>query len=218
MRFAHYGAAGEPPAVAEIAGDHASLIEDLYARAAAACVLPPLAVREIIENLIHADFEGACVSVFDGGASLRVSDCGPGIPDKDRAVQPGFSTACERVRAVVRGVGSGLPLAAGAMEATGGTFELTDNLGGGTVVTISVPDVPAPPAPSEISERAHQLMALLVEMTPAAPTTLARELAIPLGECGRELVLLEHRGLVVRSGDGTHTLSSTGTELLTTLF
>ena len=218
MRFAHYGAAGEPPFVADIAGDDASVIEDLFIRAADACILPPLAVREIIENLVHADFEGACVSVFDGGASLRVSDCGPGIADKDRAVQPGYSTACERVRSVVRGVGSGLPLAVGAMEATGGTFEMTDNLRGGTVVTMSVPDLSAAQEPAELSDRARQVLALLVEMAPAAPTALARELGIPLGECGRELVLLEHRGLVVRACGGTRTLSSAGTELLTTLF
>lgn len=224
VRFAHYGAAGEPPSVAEIAGDDASVIEDLFVRATDLCVLPPLAVREIIENLVHADFEDACVSVFDGGASLRVSDCGPGVADKDRAVQPGYSTACERVRSVVRGVGSGLPLAVGAMEANGGTFEMTDNLRGGTVVTMSVadvsatPDVSAAPAPLELSDRARQILALLVEMAPAAPTALARELEIALGECGRELVLLEHRGLVVRACDGTRTLSGAGTDLLTTLF
>ena len=218
VRFAHYGAPGEPPSVSEIAGDDASVIEDLFVRTADACVLPPLAVREIIENLVHADFEGACVSVFDGGASLHVSDCGPGIADTDRAVLVGFSTACERVRSIVRGVGSGLPLAAGAMEASGGTFELTDNLRGGTVVTMSVPDVPAPSAPSELSDLSRQVLALLVEMAPAAPTALAKELAISLGECGRELVLLEHRGLVMRAGDGTRTLSSAGSEILTTLF
>lgn len=219
MRFAQYGADGEPPAVAEVAGDEASLIEELFARAAHACDLPPLAVREVIENLVHADFEGACVSVFDGGASLRVSDCGPGIADKDRALQPGFSTACDRVRSIVRGVGSGLPVALSAMEAGGGTFELTDNLRGGTVVTLSVPDrAHARTAATELSQEARQLMALLVEMAPAAVTELARELAIPLGECGRELVLLEHRGLVVRGDDGLRSLSPGGTELLATLF
>ncbi len=219
VRFAHYGTAGEPPAVAEVAGDEASLIEELFTRAADACTVPPLAVREVIENLVHADFEGACVSIFDDGASLRVSDCGPGIADKERALQPGFSTACERVRSVVRGVGSGLPVAASAMQATGGTFELTDNLRGGTVVTLSVPGCAHPRATTlELTEVARQLMALLLEMAPAAPTALARELAIPLGECGRELVLLEHRGLVVRSEDGARSLSASGTELLNTLF
>ncbi len=218
VRFAWYGADGEPPAVAEISGDHASLIEDLYDRAAHACALPPLAVREIIENLVHADFEGACVSVFDGGASLRVSDCGPGIAEKDKAMLPGYSTACERVRTVVRGVGSGLPLAVGAMEATGGTFELSDNIVGGTVVTMSIPSRPAEQAKPALSQRARQLLALLVEMAPAAPAALARELVIPLGECGRELVLLEHRRLVLRSDDGTRTLSTSGVALLETLF
>lgn len=218
-RFAHYDTPGEPPAVAEVTGDEASLIEDLFALAADACTVPPLAVREVIENLVHAEFEGACVSIFDGGASLRVSDCGPGIADKDRALQPGFSTACERVRSVVRGVGSGLPIAASAMEATGGTFELTDNLRGGTVVTLSVPEQAHPRAATvEISEMARHLMALLLEMAPAAPTVLARELAIPLGECGRELVLLEHRGMVVRAEAGLRSLSASGTELLNTLF
>jgi hypothetical protein len=218
-RFATYGTPGEPPTVADVAGDEATVIEELFARAAYACDVPAIAVREVIENLIHADFEGACVSIFDDGASLRVSDCGPGIPDKDRALEPGFSTACERVRGVVRGVGSGLPVAASTMEATGGTFELCDNLRGGTVVTLSVPDrAHSRPPGQELSELARQVLALLVEMAPAAPATLARELAVPLGECGRELVLLEHRGLVVRADDGARSLSTTGTELLATLF
>jgi anti-sigma regulatory factor (Ser/Thr protein kinase) len=219
VRFAQYGNPGEPPAVAEVAGDEASLIEELFSLAADACAVPPLAVREVIENLVHADFEGACVSIFDDGASLRVSDCGPGIADKERALQPGFSTACERVRSVVRGVGSGLPIAAGAMEATGGTFELSDNLRGGTVVTLSVPGRAHQRAITlQLTEMARQLMALLLEMAPATPTTLARELAVSLGECGRELVLLEHRGLVERSEDGARSLTASGTQLLNTLF
>ena len=112
-----------------------------------------------------------------------------------------------------------MPVAASAMEATGGTFELTDNLRGGTVVTLSIPDRAHRRATTtELAEVSRQLLALLLEMAPAAPTALARELAIPLGECGRELVLLEHRGLVRRAPDGARSLSTTGTELLATLF
>lgn len=219
VRIATYGPPGEPPVVVEVAGDEATVIEELFARTATASLVPPLAVREIIENLVHADFEGACVSIFDGGASLRVSDCGPGISDKERALQPGYSTACERVRGVVRGVGSGFPVALSAMEACDGTFELADNLRGGTVVTLAVaPNAHLRTTPSELSQLARQLMALLVEMAPAAPTALARELAVPLAECGRELVLLEHRGLVVRADDGVRSLSGAGTDLLATLF
>jgi hypothetical protein len=218
VRFATYGAPGEPPAVDEISGDDCSVIEDLYSRAADACDLPPLAVREVIENLVHAGFEGATVSVFDGGASLRVADCGPGIPDKDRALQPGYSTACERIRSVVRGVGSGLPIAVSAMKDSGGTIALEDNLRGGTVVTLSAPDAAVAQPSSDVSQRARQLMALLVEMAPTTPAALARELGLSLGECGRELVLLEHRGFVARSGEGMRTLTDSGTALLVTLF
>ena len=60
---------------------------------------------------------------------------------------------------MVRGVGSGLPVAASAMEATGGTFELTDNLRGGTVVTLSVPGCAHPRATKlQLTEVARQLM------------------------------------------------------------
>jgi DNA-binding MarR family transcriptional regulator len=105
------------------------------------------------------------------------------------------------------------------MEATGGTFELSDNLRGGTVVTLSVPGRAHQRAITlQLTEMARQLMALLLEMAPATPTTLARELAVSLGECGRELVLLEHRGLVERSEDGARSLTASGTQLLNTLF
>lgn len=217
-RFARYGVAGEPPLVDELAGDDTTLIEELFARAAGACCLPPLAVREVIENLVHAEFEGACVSVLDAGAALRVSDCGPGIADKDRAMEPGFSTACERQRAVVRGVGSGLPVAAHAMHAAGGDLALEDNLRGGTVVTLSSPLTAPAPAANELTERARQVMAVLVEIGPATPAGIAAELAMDLAPCGRELVLLEHRSLVERHADGTRALTDAGTALLATLF
>lgn len=220
MRFAAYGAPCEPPVVEEVSGDEAGLIEALFARAASACALPPLAVREVIENLVHADFEGACVSAFDGGSRLRVSDCGPGIPDKERALEPGFSTACDRARGVVRGVGSGLPIASAVMASVGGTLEIDDNLRGGTVVTLSGPGpnvAPAHGAPA-VPEGARRLLALLLEIAPAAPAALAKELSIPLGECGRDLVFLEHRGLVARGPDGERTLTPAGVDLLTTLF
>jgi hypothetical protein len=220
VRFAAYGSAYEPPAVEEVSGDEAALIEALFSRAAASCHLPPLAVREVIENLVHADFEGACVSAFDGGTRLRVSDCGPGIPDKHRALEPGYSTACDRARGVVRGVGSGLPIASAVMESVGGALEIDDNLRGGTVVTLSGPGPEAAAADetSAVSEDARRLLALLLEIAPASPAALAKELSVPLGECGRDLVFLEHRGLVARGADGERSLTPAGVDLLTTLF
>lgn len=219
VRFAHYASCDEPPAVRDLAGDDAALIEELFALTAATSRLPALAVREIIENLVHADFEGACVSVDGGGGRVRVADCGPGIPDKARALEPGFSTACDHARAVVRGVGSGLPVASAVMCGAGGSLEIDDNLRGGTVVTLSLAgDDGDGAAPGGIGEDARRLLALLVEVAPAHPDVLAAELGLSLGACGRELVLLEHRGLVERASDGRRSLSPAGTDLLTALF
>jgi len=219
VMLARYTSADEPPSVEAVSGDDATVIEDLYCRTASACRVPAIAVREIIENLVHADFRGATVSILDGGARVRVADCGPGIRDKDRAMQPGFSTACERARTVVRGVGSGLGVAAHAMATVDGTIEITDNLGGGTVVTLSAPGGGhGGTAPTELSEQSRRILALLVEMAPAVPSALAKELGIPLGRCGRELVVLEHRGLVARADDGARALTPDGTNLIATLF
>jgi anti-sigma regulatory factor (Ser/Thr protein kinase) len=217
--LARYGNPDEPPVVDAVCGDEAALIEELYCRTASGCRVPAIAVREIIENLVHADFRGATVSIFDAGNSVRIADCGPGIADKDRAMQPGFSTACERARSVVRGVGSGLGVAARAMAAVDGTIEIADNLGGGTVVTLATPaDGADAPAPAEVSENGRRILALLVEMAPAAPSALAKELEMSLGICGRELVVLEHRGLVARAEEGARLLTLGGANLISTLF
>jgi DNA-binding IclR family transcriptional regulator len=47
---------------------------------------------------------------------------------------------------------------------------------------------------------------------------LACELGLPLPDCGRALVLLEHRGLVSRAPDGARALTETGSRLVATLF
>ena len=218
-RLAVYAGPLDPPQVEDLADpDEAGLIEALFTRAAAWADLPVLAVREVIENLIHAGFEDALVSVMDGGRTLRISDAGPGIADKELAMQPGFSSADAAARRVIRGVGSGLPLASALMAAQGGALELADNLGGGTVVTLAGTAAPAVvPAPAH-SDVARRLLALLCEVGPASPVRLAAELRLPLPECGRELALLEHRGLLQRAPDGARSLAGAGRDLVTALF
>ncbi|MDX6647221.1 MAG: hypothetical protein QOK40_2948 [Miltoncostaeaceae bacterium] len=218
-RLAVYAGPLDPPLVEDLADpDEAGLIEVLFTRAAARSALPVLAVREVIENLIHAAFNDALVSVMDGGHTLRVSDAGPGIPDKELAMQPGFSSADAAARRVIRGVGSGLPLASALMAAEGGTLDLADNLCGGTVVTLAGPGAaPAAPAAAH-SDVARRLLAVLCEIGPAHPARLSAELGLPLSECGRELALLEHRGLLQRSPDGARSLAGAGRDLLTALF
>ena len=64
----------------------------------------------------------------------------------------------------------------------------------------------------------RRLLALLLEMAPAHPEAMARELDLPLGVVGRELVLLEHRGLVARFADGGRVLTERGAAIVATLF
>lgn len=173
---------------------------------------------------MHADFADACVSVLDDGTTVRVSDCGPGIDDKDRALEPGYSTATTQLRAVIRGVGSGLAVCSAAMSAVGGTLDIDDNLEEGTVVTLRAPSTDgadhatAPETDGEVSEQARRLLAVIMEVGPATPDVLAAELGCSLPACTRELGVLERRGMVVLEPDTRRSLTDAGTALLTTLF
>ena len=222
VRVAVHRAALEPPLITEIRDiEPAAIIESTFACVAQVSSVPPLALREIIENLIHAGFTDALVTVLDAGRTVRVSDRGPGINDPRRAMEPGYTTADEQIRAVVRGAGSGLALALGLVAAEGGTLDIHDNLGGGCVVTIAVEGPPAPDdlaVPGQPSDAQRRLLALLLEMAPAHPESMARQLELPLGVVGRELVLLEHRGLVARFADGGRVLTERGAAIVATLF
>src|ERR687890_2445819 len=101
--------------------------------------VPEEALRELIENLIHAQFKGVVISVLEEGNVVRISDKGPGIEHKERAFEFGFSGATSEAAREIRGVGAGLGIARAAAEKAGGTVSVEDNIGGGTVATISVP-------------------------------------------------------------------------------
>jgi hypothetical protein len=175
-------------------------------------------VREIVENLVHAGFRDAVVSVLDAGHTVRVSDHGPGIPDPERALQPGFSGAGHEARAIVRGVGGGLPLADALMREAGGSLEIADNLAGGAAVTLAGPRPEGVPLEPVCSETARVILALLLEVGAATPSRLADELGRSRSECGRELTLLQHRGLVAREPGGGRRLTEPGAALVATLF
>src|SRR5919202_1018654 len=100
--------------------------------------VPEVAIRELIENLIHAEFKGVVISVLEDGNVVRISDKGPGIENKERAFEFGFSGAVPEAVGEIRGVGAGLGLARAAAKKAGGTVTIEDNIGGGTVVTISM--------------------------------------------------------------------------------
>lgn len=101
--------------------------------------IPFVVIREVIENLIHADFKDSVVSISPDGKEILVSDHGPGIIDKCNAFLPGYTTATTETRRYIKGVGSGLPVAKETMEVLGGSLNVDDNLGTGAVVKISMP-------------------------------------------------------------------------------
>lgn len=99
--------------------------------------IPFMVIREIVENLIHAYFREPTISILNGGETIRFSDQGPGIGEKQRALEYGTTSATEEMRRYIRGVGSGLPYVDQYMRDRGGTLSIEDNMSSGTVVTIS---------------------------------------------------------------------------------
>lgn len=100
--------------------------------------IPYTVVREVSENFIHARFTEIIVSILDGGNTIRFADQGPGIPQKEKAQLPGFTSAVEPMKRYIRGVGSGLPIVKEYLDLSHGTITIEDNLGTGAVVTISM--------------------------------------------------------------------------------
>ena len=99
--------------------------------------IPFTVIREIVENFIHAYFIAPTITILDDGNTLRFSDQGPGIQEKDLAMEYGTTSATEEMKHYIRGVGSGLPYVQQYMTDKGGSLTIEDNISGGTVVTIS---------------------------------------------------------------------------------
>lgn len=289
-RLAIYRGSDSLPQVMVLAADDClSLIDSLCKRTVHAAqerggVIPLLALREIVENLLHASFRDVVVSVLADG-SVLVSDHGPGIPDKTRAMRPGFTTATASMRRYIRGVGSGLIVAQEAIVAIGGTLLIEDNLGGGTVVSLLAPPhhalveeevaaaegespaflaSPVPraaadpaalgtvspppegtatrkgeytkgqprqkprarstPAPARsgagdppLTPRQERLFRLFADLPEVGPSTAATEAGLSLASAYRELVALEHLGLLEPLPGGKRRLSPRGEDLLAAL-
>ena len=119
--------------------------------------IPFSIILQAAENFIHAQFREIVVSIFDDGNTIRFSDQGPGIHDKDRAQQPGFSSANSEMKKIIHGVGSGLPIVREYMETKNGHILIEDNLDSGAVVTISLNK--ETPVQAPIGNQAAQIIA-----------------------------------------------------------
>jgi anti-sigma regulatory factor (Ser/Thr protein kinase) len=225
-RIAIYDALTTPPRVVAVEEhDLPALIASLAEKTYGYCreqggQVPYTVIQELIENLLHAYFKDVVITILDNGQTIRIADHGPGVDDKDRAFLPGFSTATALQRELIRGVGSGLPVARESLQFLRGVLTVEDNLGGGAVFTIRMPaQAPEQPAPRvtpevKLSTRQTKVLVLLMELGSAGPTTIARELGVAPATAFRELVILQDMGLIHSLGDGKRALAEDGLHLL----
>lgn len=69
-----------------------------------------IALYEAEVNVVAHAYRGTVnVEIDENKITILVSDEGPGIPDVELAMQPGFSTASKKVREMGFGAGMGLP-------------------------------------------------------------------------------------------------------------
>ena len=153
--------------------------------------------------------------------------------DEARAIEVGFSGAAGETLGEGRGGGAGLGMARASAEKAGGTVTIEDNLGGGTVVTISVTDegratgerTEPPRRPPQrrypdgvprmnISERQQKVLLTVLECGEVGPSTVAEILEISVSTAYRDLSVLEEHGLVLADDSGKRLISPLGRDLV----
>ena len=87
-----------------------------------------------INMVIHAGGGAIKVMVTDDNIQIILADTGPGIPDVEKAMQLGYSTAPEEVRSLGFGAGMGLP----NMKKYSDNMQIDTEGGVGTTVTMDI--------------------------------------------------------------------------------
>lgn len=141
-------------------------------------IIPFTVIREVSENFIHAHFAEPVVSIMNNGTTVRFADQGPGIPDKDKALLPGFTTASGEMKRHIRGVGSGLPIVQEYLSASGGSLVVEDNLGRGVVITLSSSSPEAVPKTAVSAGSARPVNAGVPQRSSCLPVSQTLELDV----------------------------------------
>ena len=104
--------------------------------------VPPEIVRKAaiamyegeINMVIHAQGGEITVTIAPDAITMILADRGPGIPDIDKAMQAGYSTAPDNIRNLGFGAGMGLP----NMKKYSDEMTIDTRLGIGTTVTMVI--------------------------------------------------------------------------------
>jgi two-component system sensor histidine kinase KdpD len=105
------------------------------------------AIANLVQNALRHSPPGAppqiTASIYNSAVEIRVIDCGPGVPETDwgQIFLP-FQRLGDRDNTT--GVGLGLALSRGLVEAMSGTLSPEGTPGGGLTMTISLPAVAQP--------------------------------------------------------------------------
>lgn len=201
--------------------------------------IPYTVILQVTENFIHARFTEMVVSIFDSGKTIRFTDQGPGIADKEKAQLPGYSSATQEMKQYIHGVGSGLPIVKEYLETKNGTIQIEDNLESGAVVTISVMNRPhlthiqpqplqrstslplseeEPPASAEmiipmLTRRALDFLPLFKTESIWGIKDLSTTTNIPSGSMFNELKKLRDLGIITQVGK-KYTLTPLGVSIV----
>ena len=148
-------------ALASLSGDTSTVavnVPDTLPQVRADPALLERAVANIIANARAWNPPGEAIrvdaTVIGDHLELHVVDRGPGIPPTDRdAVFRPFQRLGDTPNGPTDGVGLGLAVAGGFVEAMGGTITLEDTPGGGLTAIITMPlaEAPAAEAPSGLA-------------------------------------------------------------------
>lgn len=87
-----------------------------------------------INMVVHAKGGDITVEVTPSEIIMTLKDVGPGIPDVEKAMQAGYSTANENIRSLGFGAGMGLP----NMKKYSDELTIDTELGVGTTVVMKV--------------------------------------------------------------------------------
>lgn len=188
--------------------------------------IPFSIILQVAENFIHSRFREVVVSIMDNGDTIRFADQGPGISDKEKAQQPGFSSATSDMKKYIHGVGSGLPIVREYMETKNGVINIEDNMDTGAVITISLenktPDsvmekevpkgvfagqfhskvaqTPVQMAASDLTDREKSILRLFTFNNIWGVKDISDETDIPQSSTHNELKKLTEAGIMAKVG------------------